>query len=152
MSTRSRKIMFLGNRGQPVRKADNLTAICDPIVWTMWDPGRLHGLLQEWMIRWSLKTETKSLRKGEAVAQFETAYTIPADLNGEIGTQAVATTKQESYPLHHNVWFVCVRPNRLIPLLYNRLRRRPWDITSPLIDWLIDWLICWLIYDVNEPK
>jgi hypothetical protein len=31
MSTRSRK-MFLRSRARPVRKADNLTAICEPIV------------------------------------------------------------------------------------------------------------------------
>jgi hypothetical protein len=31
------KIMFLGSRARPVRKADNLTAICEPIVYTMWD-------------------------------------------------------------------------------------------------------------------
>jgi hypothetical protein len=32
------KIMFLRSRARPVRKADNLTAICEPIVYTMWDP------------------------------------------------------------------------------------------------------------------
>jgi hypothetical protein len=32
MSTRGRKIMFLGSRARPVRRADNLTAICEPIV------------------------------------------------------------------------------------------------------------------------
>jgi hypothetical protein len=32
MSTRSRKIMFLGSRARPVRRADNLTSICEPIV------------------------------------------------------------------------------------------------------------------------
>jgi hypothetical protein len=31
MSTRRRK-MFLGSKVRPVRRADNLTAICDPIV------------------------------------------------------------------------------------------------------------------------
>jgi hypothetical protein len=25
--------IFLGDKGRPVRKADNLTAICEPIVW-----------------------------------------------------------------------------------------------------------------------
>jgi hypothetical protein len=25
-------------KGQPARKADNLTAICEPIVWKMWEP------------------------------------------------------------------------------------------------------------------
>jgi hypothetical protein len=30
--------MFLGNKVQPVCKADNLTAICEPNVYTMWDP------------------------------------------------------------------------------------------------------------------
>jgi hypothetical protein len=30
--------MFLGNKVRLVRKADNLTAIYEPIVWTMWDP------------------------------------------------------------------------------------------------------------------
>jgi hypothetical protein len=38
MSTKIRKIMFMGNRAQLARRTDNLTAIYDPIVWTMWDP------------------------------------------------------------------------------------------------------------------
>jgi hypothetical protein len=29
--------MFLESRARPVRKADNLTAIGEPIVYTMWD-------------------------------------------------------------------------------------------------------------------
>jgi hypothetical protein len=35
-----------GGKGQPERKADNLTDICDPIVRKMWEPMGLHGLLQ----------------------------------------------------------------------------------------------------------
>jgi hypothetical protein len=40
MSTRNMKIiiMFLGSKVRQVRRADNLTAICEPNVWTMWDP------------------------------------------------------------------------------------------------------------------
>jgi hypothetical protein len=39
MSTRNIKIiMFLGSEVQPVRRADNLTTINEPIVQTMWDP------------------------------------------------------------------------------------------------------------------
>jgi hypothetical protein len=38
MSTRSRKIMFLGSRAQPVRRADNFATICDSLVSKMWDP------------------------------------------------------------------------------------------------------------------
>jgi hypothetical protein len=38
MSTRSRKIMFLGSRARPVRRTDNLSTTCEPIVQTMWDP------------------------------------------------------------------------------------------------------------------
>jgi hypothetical protein len=30
--------MFLGRKERPVRRADNLTAIYEPIVQTMWDP------------------------------------------------------------------------------------------------------------------
>jgi hypothetical protein len=30
--------MFLGSKVRRVRKGDNLTAIYEPIVWTMWDP------------------------------------------------------------------------------------------------------------------
>jgi hypothetical protein len=30
--------MFLGSKVRQVRRADNLTAICEPIVYTMWDP------------------------------------------------------------------------------------------------------------------
>jgi hypothetical protein len=30
--------MFLGSRTRPLRKADDIAAICEPIVYTMWDP------------------------------------------------------------------------------------------------------------------
>jgi hypothetical protein len=30
--------MFLGSRARPVRRADNLATICEPIVQAMWDP------------------------------------------------------------------------------------------------------------------
>jgi hypothetical protein len=47
MSTRN----LPGCKGRPARKADNLTAMCEPIVQKMWEPRRLlilglHGLLQ----------------------------------------------------------------------------------------------------------
>jgi hypothetical protein len=29
---------FVGSRGRPVREADNLTPLCEPIIWTVWDP------------------------------------------------------------------------------------------------------------------
>jgi hypothetical protein len=38
MSIRNGKIMFLWNVGRPVHKVDNPAAICEPIVYTMWDP------------------------------------------------------------------------------------------------------------------
>jgi hypothetical protein len=34
----SKEIMFLGSKVRLVRKADNLTTIYEPIVYTMWDP------------------------------------------------------------------------------------------------------------------
>jgi hypothetical protein len=34
MSTRN----LPGDKGRPERKADNLTAICEPIVYKMWEP------------------------------------------------------------------------------------------------------------------
>jgi hypothetical protein len=40
MSTRN----LHGGRGRPERKADNLTAICEPIVWKMWKPRHLTTL------------------------------------------------------------------------------------------------------------
>jgi hypothetical protein len=36
--------MFLGKRERPVLRADNLTAICEPIVYTVWDPEHLTTL------------------------------------------------------------------------------------------------------------
>jgi hypothetical protein len=39
ISTRNIKIiMFLGSKVRPVRRADNLTVIYEPIVQTMWNP------------------------------------------------------------------------------------------------------------------
>jgi hypothetical protein len=32
--------MFLESKTRPLRKTDNLTAICEPIVYTMWEPSR----------------------------------------------------------------------------------------------------------------
>jgi hypothetical protein len=32
------------SKGRPTRKADNLTAICEPIVYKMWEPRRLTTL------------------------------------------------------------------------------------------------------------
>jgi hypothetical protein len=37
-------VNFLGGKGQPARGADNLTAMCEPIVWKMWEPRRLTAL------------------------------------------------------------------------------------------------------------
>jgi hypothetical protein len=39
-----RKIRFLGRRARPVLRADNLAAICVPIVHTMWDPQHIASL------------------------------------------------------------------------------------------------------------
>jgi hypothetical protein len=30
--------MFLGSKVRPVHKADNLTAVCEPIAQTVWNP------------------------------------------------------------------------------------------------------------------
>jgi hypothetical protein len=40
MSTRN----LPGGKGRPARKADNLTAICEPIVLKMWEPRRVTTL------------------------------------------------------------------------------------------------------------
>jgi hypothetical protein len=37
MSTRN----LPGGKGWPVHKADSITAICEPIVWKIWEPRRL---------------------------------------------------------------------------------------------------------------
>jgi flagellar motor switch protein FliM len=36
--------IFLGGKGRPARKADNLTTICEPIVQKIWEPQRLTTL------------------------------------------------------------------------------------------------------------
>jgi hypothetical protein len=36
--------MFLGIKQRPGHKADNFTAICEPIFYTMWDPEHLTTL------------------------------------------------------------------------------------------------------------
>jgi hypothetical protein len=35
---------LLGGKGRPARKADNLTIICEPTVYKMWEPRRLTAL------------------------------------------------------------------------------------------------------------
>jgi hypothetical protein len=44
MSTKNRNIIFLVSRARPVRRADKLTAICEPNVYKMWDPSYLTTL------------------------------------------------------------------------------------------------------------
>jgi hypothetical protein len=44
MSTRNLSV----DKGQPMLKADNLTAICEPIIYKMWEPRRLTTL---WVCR-----------------------------------------------------------------------------------------------------
>jgi hypothetical protein len=36
--------IFLGGKKRPARKADNLTAVCEPIAYKMWEPRRLMNL------------------------------------------------------------------------------------------------------------
>jgi hypothetical protein len=36
--------MFLRSPARPARKTDNLSAICEPIVYAMWDPQHLTTL------------------------------------------------------------------------------------------------------------
>jgi hypothetical protein len=36
--------IYLGGKARPAHKADNLTAICEPIVWKMWEPQPLTPL------------------------------------------------------------------------------------------------------------
>jgi hypothetical protein len=38
MTTINRKKMFLESGAQLALKADNITAICEPVVYTIWDP------------------------------------------------------------------------------------------------------------------
>jgi hypothetical protein len=40
MSTRH----LTGDKGRPAREADNFTAICEPIVYKIWEPRRLTAL------------------------------------------------------------------------------------------------------------
>jgi hypothetical protein len=34
----------MGCKGRLARKADNLTAVCEPIIWNIWEPRRLSTL------------------------------------------------------------------------------------------------------------
>jgi hypothetical protein len=37
-------MIFLGNRARPVRRAENLTAVCEPTVWNIWETQHLTNL------------------------------------------------------------------------------------------------------------
>jgi hypothetical protein len=39
--------MFLGSKVRRVRRADNLTTICEPIVYTMWDPEENNAAMRQ---------------------------------------------------------------------------------------------------------
>jgi hypothetical protein len=36
--------IFLGGKTRPVPKAEDLAAICEPVIWIMWDPQHLTTL------------------------------------------------------------------------------------------------------------
>jgi hypothetical protein len=40
--------MFLASKTLPVREADKLTAICEPIMWTVWFPQHLTTSQKIW--------------------------------------------------------------------------------------------------------
>jgi hypothetical protein len=50
MSTRNHP----GSKGRPTRGADNLTAICEPIVQKMWEPRRLNPVGFHGLLHWQL--------------------------------------------------------------------------------------------------
>jgi hypothetical protein len=50
MNTRNRKIMFLRSKKLLAHKADNLTAICELVVYTMWNPQHLTNLWPPWSV------------------------------------------------------------------------------------------------------
>jgi hypothetical protein len=41
---KQKRIMFLGSKVRPMRRTDSLTAICELIVWKMWDPEHITTL------------------------------------------------------------------------------------------------------------
>jgi hypothetical protein len=79
MSTRSRKIMFVGSRARAVRGADNLAAICEPIVYTMWNPQHLTTLQASMACYkdcfahcpWRVDQDTGGCRRQMSAAQTE---------------------------------------------------------------------------------
>jgi hypothetical protein len=52
------KEMFLGSIARPVRKADNLTAVCEPIFYKMWEPWHLTTLWATGLLRGQLYFST----------------------------------------------------------------------------------------------
>jgi hypothetical protein len=67
MSTRN----LPGSKGPPAHNADNLTAICELIVWKMWEPRRLTILWASTAFYWDSFTFFLSLEEGR------TAVSIP---------------------------------------------------------------------------
>jgi hypothetical protein len=69
--------MVLGNWARPERKADNLTAICEPIAWTISEPGLiaiLHSSTACYMLRFPLLCVDDILTSQEAQVWASTAF------------------------------------------------------------------------------
>jgi hypothetical protein len=80
MSTRN----LPAGKGWPVRKADNLTAICEPIVWKMWEPRRL-----------------TTLRASAACLRNRFAFFIVIVLIIIIFVPAIIRTELQGYPFNY---------------------------------------------------
>jgi hypothetical protein len=73
-----------GSKGRPVRKADNLTAICEPIVWKMWDLRRITNL-------WRPPPVTALHLQGNSITYIHTRVCIR-----NRGTNVLATSRSHS--------------------------------------------------------
>jgi hypothetical protein len=55
---KKKKKMFLGSRARLARKADNLTAISEPAIWTMWDLEHLNPIVLHSLLRGQLLNDS----------------------------------------------------------------------------------------------
>jgi hypothetical protein len=88
MSTRN----LPGGKGRQVRGADNLTAICEPIVYKMWEPRHL-------TILWAF-----TACYGIALP-FITVFSLPSSEFGPMPEHTCLQLKYATAIPHYSVWF-----------------------------------------------
>jgi hypothetical protein len=125
MSIRSSKIMFLGSRGWPLHRADNLTDICELIVEACYGVSLLLLLLLLLLLalyqNWPLRTEenckipVKTFRFRAKIRSWDLQHMNPPPNNNKSPVCFQTFTLYTYQKIHPNQWLTHNRITQIFP-------------------------------------